>query len=97
MVEAVDCERCGSALSYGEVFRHRIAEDVSAGTLDSKRILGDRLSPRKPRKLCSPCRTDISEHTVHRPLAKRQHWFFPLMSAVAGAMVMAIIMNVRRA
>lgn len=96
MVEAVDCERCGTALSYGEVFRHRLAEDVSTGTIDSKRILGDRLSPRKPRKLCSPCRVDMTEHAVHRPAVKDKHWLLPFVSAVAGAMFMAIIMNARR-
>lgn len=96
MVEAVDCERCGTALSYGEVFRHRLAEDVATGTLHAKRILGDRLSPRKPRQLCTACREDISIHAVHRPVAKERPWFLPLMSAVAGAFLMAVIMNVRR-
>ena len=96
MIDAVDCERCGTALSYGEVFRHRLSEDVATGTHQAKRILGDRLSPRKPRKLCSPCRDDIGVHAVHRPVAKERPWFLPLMSAVAGALLMAVIMNVRR-
>ena len=94
MVEAVDCERCGSALSFGEVFRHRLAEDVAHDRLDAKRILGDRLSPRKPRKLCSPCRDDVAHHQVHRPAVHDQQWMLPLMTAVAGALMMAVIMTV---
>lgn len=97
MVEAVDCERCGSALSYGEVFRHRMAEDVCTGTIGAKRILGDRLSPRKPRKLCSSCRVEMTEHAVHRPAERSKPWLVPLASALAGAFVMAVILNARRA
>lgn len=96
MADDIDCERCGVALSYGEAFRHRMAEEVATGAFSSKRILGDRLSPRRPRQLCSPCRDEISIHAMHRPAAKDRSWFLPIMSAVAGALLMAVVLNVRR-
>lgn len=96
MTDMVDCQRCGTALTYGEVFRHQLAQDVASCGSDARRILGDHLSPRHPRQLCTPCRSEMTVDAVHRPAVKDKHWLMPVLSAFAGALVMAVILSARR-
>jgi hypothetical protein len=97
MVDTKDCERCGTALSYGEIFRHQLAVEVSSGKIDAKRILGDRLSPRSPLQLCSLCRCDVTKLPMPASAASsNHHWLLSLMAAVAGAFVLTAMLHVRR-
>jgi hypothetical protein len=59
MTNSLGCEICGSELSYGEQFRHRLALDAAGGRHATQAILGDRAFPRQPRPICAPCRLPI--------------------------------------
>ncbi len=94
MVDVIDCERCGSALSYGDAFRHRMALEVAEGRIAAKRILGDRLTPRQPRQLCGTCRTHAMQTQTTKPVVSQDpRWMLPLLAAFAGALVMTTLLN----
>ncbi len=95
MLDVIDCECCGSALSYGDAFRHRLALDVADGRIAAKRILGDRLAPRQPRQLCGACRTHALHTQTTKPVvSENPRWMLPLLAAFAGALVVtATLMN----
>jgi hypothetical protein len=93
---SADCERCGTSLSYGEVFRHSIALDVAAGRFESKRILGDTLSPRKPRKFCTDCRTHEHRFAPRGTELSRPRRIVPLAAAFAGIMVAGLLAALHR-
>jgi hypothetical protein len=95
MIQTVDCQRCGAMLSYGEVFRHRLAVDVATGRHASKQILGDRLSPRSPQALCGACRThaEVNFSPAAEP-AKHPAWLLPAAAAV-GLLLVATVLRRR--
>ena len=100
MVEVIDCDSCGSPLSYGELFRHRLAIDVSGGRRASKQILGDRLSPSLPLQLCGACRTDavktLPQLPRREPASDEMRWVAPLVVAFTGALVVTAAIRLGR-
>jgi hypothetical protein len=61
------CQSCASPLSYGEQFRHRLAQEVALGARASVAILGDRNFGRRPRPLCGNCRPAVPARLRHAP------------------------------
>jgi hypothetical protein len=94
MTQVVDCQRCGASLSYGEVFRHQLAQEVAGGRPASKQILGDRLSPRKPKAMCGACRTHAQHELPAEAPAKSRPWLMPVVAAV-GVLLIAAVLRVR--
>jgi len=96
MTQVFDCRRCGAALSYGETFRHQLAQDVAGGKHVSKRILGDRLSPQRPQALCGACRSQAEvEQPEASPTTKSQAWLLPAAAAIVGMLLVAAVVRVR--
>jgi hypothetical protein len=92
MVDTIGCECCGTPLSFGEVFRHNMAVDVAAERRAAQRILGDRLSPDRPKPICETCRTQphLELRFSPRPAVR----VLPLV-AFAGAMLLTLALRGR--
>jgi hypothetical protein len=95
MNQVVDCQRCGAALSYGETFRHQLAQEVSGERVAARRILGDRLSPRDPKALCGACRTHAEVQLPVVAPVKLKPWLLPVAAAMFGALLVAAIVRGR--
>jgi hypothetical protein len=95
MLQVVDCQRCGAALSYGETFRHQLAREVAGERVAARRILGDQLSPRKPKALCGGCRTQAEAELPVTPAIKRSPWLLPAAAAMFGLLLVAAIVRGR--
>lgn len=101
MVEVVGCDSCGSPLSYGELFRHRVALEVSGGRRAARQILGDRLSPSVPLQLCGGCRAQAERSLPDLPRREaasqdEMRWVAPLLVAFTGALLVTAAIHLGR-